>query len=245
MRIEVFDDHRKLATAAADIVHLGLSEFAGLAFGVATGSTPLGLYAELARRASLGVLDTSGLRIAALDEYLGVHPDEPGSYASYVVNRIARPLGVPASHVAVPDGLADTRTSGESYEDRLLQFGGVGVQIAGIGSNGHLGFNEPGTPFESTTHVVRLSKQTRVDNQPSFTSGPVPEFALTQGIATILRARRVLLLATGANKASAVARALTGIPDPSCPASALQLHPDVVVLLDRAAASALEVRVSA
>lgn len=240
MKIEVFDDQSQLATAAADIVHHSLSEFVGQAFGVATGSTPIALYAELARRAALGQLDPATLNIVALDEYLGLAPEHPGSFASYVHNRVASPLGLPAKRVAVLNGLADPRTACSDFEAKIKEFGGVGVQIAGIGSNGHLAFNEPGTPFESRTHVVRLSEQTRRDNKPAFPDSEVPEFALTQGIATIMDARRILLLATGESKAAAVARALTGIPDPSCPASALQRHPDVIVLLDRAAASSLE-----
>lgn len=239
MRIAVFDDRSQLAAAAADIVHAGLPEFVGRALGVATGSTPLAVYAELGRRAAEGTLDAAGLSLIALDEYLGVGPADPGSYQAYVTTRIAGPLGVSAERVAVLNGLADPQAECRDFEARIARMGGVGIQIVGIGANGHLAFNEPGTPFDSRTHVVRLSEQTRQDNQAAFGQAPVPQYALTQGIGTVLEARRIVLLATGEEKADAVARALTGEPDVSCPASALQRHPDVVVLLDRAAASAL------
>lgn len=245
MRVQVFDGSAALAAAGADVVHAGIAEFAGRALGVATGSTPLGLYAELSRRCAQGLMDPGALGIVALDEYLGVGPEHPGSYATYVRDRIARPLGIPDERVAVPDGLQEPGVACPAFEASIRRLGCVGVQVAGIGSNGHLGFNEPGTPFDSRTHIVQLSEQTRADNQAVFGTSPVPRFALTQGISTILDARRILLLATGAGKAEAVRRALTEAPDVDCPASAVQLHPDVVVLLDRDAASALPASVFA
>jgi glucosamine-6-phosphate deaminase len=245
VQLQVFTDQDRLAETAADIVERSLSEFAGRALGVATGDTPLRVYAELVRRAELGVLDTGGTSVVALDEYVGVPASDPGSYAAYVRNRIARPMGITADRVAVLDGMALPETACADFERRIRELGGVGLQVAGIGSNGHLAFNEPGTPFDSRTHMVRLSEQTRRDNGRVFPSGDVPRFALTQGIGTVLEAQRILLVATGRRKAAAVARALEGPPDPSCPTSALQLHPDVVVLLDDEAASELSAKVPA
>lgn len=245
MKVDVFADDDALTTAAADLVHLSITEFAGRALGIATGATPLGLYAELGRRAASGALDTAGLALVALDEYLGLGPSDEASFAAYVHSQVAAPLAIPSERVAVLDGMGDAQQECAAFERRIAEWGGVGVQIVGIGSNGHLAFNEPGTPFDSRTHVVRLSEQTRQDNRSSFMASAVPQFALTQGIATIMEAQRILLLARGASKAEAVARALTGAPDPSCPASVLQLHPDVVVLLDSAAAGALELPISA
>lgn len=201
--------------------------------GIATGRTPERLYAELARLAA-GGLDCSRLTIAALDEYVGLAADDPRSYRSYVMAKIAAPLGIPAESVLMPSAGVD----GARFDDVLAARGGVDLQILGIGRNGHIGFNEPGSAIDSATRVVELTASTRADNAEYFggDADAVPTHAATQGIGTILRARHVLLLASGESKLAAVRAAIGGAVTADVPASALQTHRDVVVIADTAAA---------
>jgi glucosamine-6-phosphate deaminase len=199
--------------------------------GVATGSSPLALYAALARRRADGLV-TEGLRLFALDEYVGISADDPRSYAAYVRSVIARPLGIPSENVHVPDG--STGADGAAYERAIAAAGGVDVQIVGIGRNGHIGFNEPGSDAETRTRVVELDESTRRANAEHFDGelSRVPTHAMTQGVATILSARRIVLVASGAAKAAALRAALTGPVTAANPASFLQRHPDVTVVAD-------------
>ncbi|MGE0216283.1 glucosamine-6-phosphate deaminase [Mycolicibacterium sp.] len=206
--------------------------------GVATGSSPEPVYRALARRVEDG-LDVSAVRWYALDEYIGLPPGHPQSYRSVLERLLIEPLGLPTSALRVPDGTAaDPDAAAQRYEADLVR-AGVDLQILGIGVNGHIGFNEPGTPFTSTTHRARLAESTRAANARFF-SGPeeVPHECLTQGLATIMRAARIELIATGRHKSAAVARALYGPVTEDCPASALQRHPHVRVSLDQASAAA-------
>lgn len=203
----------------------------GGVLGVATGSSPLALYAALIRRRAEG-LRTEGLRLFALDEYVGLSPDDPRSYAAYVRSMIAEPLGIPAENVRVPRGSTDA--DGAAYEHAIAEAGGVDVQIVGIGRNGHIGFNEPGSGAETRTRVVELDESTRRANAEHFDGdlAQVPTHALTQGVATILSARRIVLVAAGSAKAAALRAALTGPVTADNPASFLQRHPDVTVVAD-------------
>jgi len=211
--------------------------------GVATGSTPLPVYAALRAHASAGV-DFSQVSAFALDEYVGLPWGHPESYRAVINREVAEPLGLRADRVHVPDGsLANIGTAGESYERALIEHGGVDVQLLGIGATGHLGFNEPGSSFGSLTRVKTLTERTRVDNARFFASlDEVPIHCVTQGLGTILRARHLVLLAFGESKASAVAAAVEGPVTASMPGSAIQLHAHVTVVLDPAAASGLAFR---
>ncbi len=184
----------------------------------------LPVYRALAR----GSADFSAVRVVALDEYVGLPAGHPASFAAYVEREIAVPLGLPPEHVVVPRG-----SGGAELERGSRELGGVDLQLLGIGRNGHLAFNEPGSPLDSRSRVVALSETTRRDNAASFGDEPVPTHALTQGLGTILEARHLVLLATGEAKAEAVAAALTGPVTPDCPASVVQRHPQVTVVLDR------------
>ncbi len=237
MNVTVVDDDL-LASAAADALLSRLPAGAPARLGVATGGTPMRLYAELARRSAAGQIDLSGAVVVALDEYVGLDAGDPHSYAAYVRDRIADPLGIPPANVLVPlGGSAHPECAAAEFEARVADVGGVDVQIAGIGSNGHLAFNEPGSPLDSTTRVVELSERTRADNARFFGDRieDVPRHAITQGLATICRARSILLLASGPGKAGALAAALHGPVVADVPASVLQRHPDVTVIADRAA----------
>lgn len=207
--------------------------------GVATGSTPEPLYRELAR--TRGDRDLSGLTAFALDEYVGLPEGHPESYREVLRREVVEPLGLDPSQVHVPpadpEGLAD---AGERYEAAIAAAGGVGLQILGIGTDGHVGFNEPGSSLASRTRMKTLTEQTRRDNARFFASvDEVPRHCVTQGIGTIREARHLLLLAFGEGKAPALAAALEGPVSASVPGSALQLHPHVTVIADEAAASEL------
>ncbi|WP_440696200.1 glucosamine-6-phosphate deaminase [Clavibacter nebraskensis] len=244
--VRAVDDPAGLGSAAADVVQAFLGEDPAGVLGVATGSTPEPLYAELAWRRRERALVTDGLSLVALDEYVGLPPGHPESYLSFVRHRIAQPLGVPDARVVVPDGsAADPHHAAAEHERRIRRLGGAGLQIVGIGANGHLGFNEPGSPFAGITRVVQLADATRRANARYFGGDParVPTHAVTQGIATIMSAARILLVASGAHKADALAAALAGPVTTAVPASVLQRHRRVTVVADRAALTALHGRV--
>ncbi|WP_125131326.1 glucosamine-6-phosphate deaminase [Microbacterium sp. 10M-3C3] len=207
--------------------------------GLATGSTPLPVYAAL-REALTGV-DVSHVRGFALDEYVGLDPRHPQSYRSVIRREVVEPLGLDPDRIHVPDGRLDgIEGAGDAYERAIAAAGGVDLQLLGIGSDGHIGFNEPGSSFASRTRVKTLTRQTRADNARFFDApDDVPRHCITQGLGTILDARHLVLLAFGAGKAAAVAGAVEGAVTASLPASAIQLHPHVTVVVDEAAAAEL------
>lgn len=209
--------------------------------GVATGSSPLGTYANLAEMVQRGELDVTDVTMFALDEYVGLAQDHPESYHSVIRNAVTVPLGLHPSQVHVPNGEAgDLAAECADYEHRISAVGGVDLQLLGIGTNGHLGFNEPSSSFASRTRMATLTPQTRADNARFFASiEEVPIHCVTQGLGTILDARSLVLVAQGEAKADAVARSVEGPLSSMCPGSALQLHPDATVVVDRAAASKL------
>lgn len=198
--------------------------------GLATGSSPLPLY-----RALRGV-DLARARGFALDEYAGIDHAHPESYHSVIRRDVVEPLGMDPGRVRVPDS-----AGADAYDDAIAAAGGVDLQILGIGANGHIGFNEPGSGLDTRTRVVALTERTRQDNRRFFGGDVdlVPTHAVTQGLATILSARSILLIAAGRAKADAVAAAIEGPVTSECPASSLQRHPAVTYLLDAEAASGL------
>ncbi|RUQ99147.1 glucosamine-6-phosphate deaminase [Labedella endophytica] len=207
--------------------------------GLATGSTPLPVYEALRDR--LAGVDVSRVRGFALDEYVGLDTAHPESYRSVITREVVEPLGLDPRHIRTPDGSLDgIARAGEDYEEAIVAAGGIDVQILGIGTDGHIGFNEPGSSFASRTRVKTLTRQTREDNARFFeTIDDVPMHCITQGLGTILRARTLVLLAFGEGKAEAVAGAVEGPVTASLPGSAIQLHEHVTVIVDEAAASRL------
>jgi glucosamine-6-phosphate deaminase len=226
------------ALVADEIVRLVLSDPEAV-LGLATGSTPLPVYEALPAR--LAGVDVSRVRGFALDEYVGLDPAHPESYRSVIHREVVEPLGLDPARVRVPNGsLEGIEHAGSDYEAAIVEAGGVDLQILGIGTDGHIGFNEPGSSFASLTRVKTLTQQTRDDNARFFDSvDDVPMHCITQGLGTIMRARHLVLLAFGAGKAEAVAGALEGPVTASLPGSAIQLHPHVTVVVDEAAASRL------
>ncbi|GGQ57058.1 glucosamine-6-phosphate deaminase [Streptomyces asoensis] len=211
--------------------------------GVATGSTPLPVYQALAAQVRAGGADTARARIAQLDEYVGLPAEHPESYRSVLRREVLEPLGIGTEAFLGPDGTAeDVQAACAAYEDALAAAGGVDLQLLGIGTDGHIGFNEPCSSLRSRTRIKTLTEQTRVDNARFFDGDieQVPHHVITQGIGTILEARHLVLLATGEGKADAVAATVEGPVAAVCPASALQLHPHATVVVDEAAASKLK-----
>jgi len=208
--------------------------------GLATGSTPLPVYQAL--RPRLEGVDVSRVRGFALDEYVGIDPAHPESYRSVITREVVEPLGLNPELIHTPNGALETiEHAGEDYEAAIAAAGGVDVQILGIGTSGHIGFNEPGSSFASRTRVKTLIEQTRIDNARFFESiDDVPVHCITQGLGTILEARHLFLLAFGEGKADAVAAAVEGPVTSSLPGSAIQLHPHVTVVVDEAAATGFE-----
>lgn len=207
--------------------------------GLATGSTPLPVYEAL--RPRLAGVDVSRVRGFALDEYVGIAPGHPQSYRAVIDREVVEPLGLDRARIHVPDGSPDgIERAGDAYEEAIRAAGGVRLQLLGIGTDGHIGFNEPGSSFASLTRVKTLTEQTRRDNARFFdTIDDVPRHCITQGLGTILRADHLVLLAFGEGKAEAVAGAVEGPLTASLPASAIQLHPHATVVVDEAAASRL------
>ena len=228
---------------AAALINNAVRARPATVLGLATGSTPLRLYQALIQACRDG-LDFSRVRTFNLDEYYGVAPDHPQSYRRFMNEHLFSHLNLKPANTHVPDGLArDVAAHCAAYEAEMRAAGGVDIQVLGIGSDGHIGFNEPGSSLASRTRLVALTPQTVSDNARFFaTVDEVPRHAISMGIGTILEAKRCIMLGFGANKAKAVRAALEGGVSQFTPASALQMHPDTTVFLDEAAAADLQLK---
>lgn len=206
--------------------------------GLATGSTPLRLYRQLVKLCSEGEISFKRVRSFNLDEYIGLNEGHEQSYRYFINHNLFEGIDIDPANTRVPNGM-DTKNC-ESYDDEIIAAGGIDLQLLGIGIDGHIGFNEPGTPFESRTHVVELEQSTRLANSRFFSSlDEVPTHAVTMGIQTVMNARRIILMATGESKAKIVKAFIEGPVCEEVPASVLRLHPRATVYLDEKAASLL------
>ena len=242
MKITVFDNERVLARTLAVQIAASLGQRPATVLGLATGRTPIRLYHELGTLHAHGQADFSRATTFNLDEFAGVERDHPGSYRVFMQEHLFSRVNLPPENVHFLDGaVADPEAECERYETAIAAAGGIDLQILGIGTNGHIGFNEPARALEPRTHLVTLKASTRRSNAGLFHGDPeqVPSQALSMGMATILHARRIVLIATGKSKARCVERMVKGPIDTRMPASFLQLHRDVELALDRAAAAAL------
>ena len=242
MRIVTYSTASSAASAAASLVLRHLSQNPRLVIGLPTGNTPIPMYRALVRAYERGRADFSRATTFNLDEFIGLDPDDPGSYCSYMKAAFFAHVNLSATRAHVPASRSsDWRREVARYDASIARAGGLDVVVLGVGSNGHLGFNEPGPMLEAHTHRVALRPESRRANAHLFGGRwqDVPTHALSMGIGTILTAKHVILLATGSNKARVVARALKGPVTTGLPASLLQVHPDVVVVLDRDAAGGL------
>lgn len=241
MEVVICRDEKQVGEVAADRVVAHLEGRATPVIGLATGSSPLALYAELARRIDAGELDLSYSMGFALDEYVGLDPEHPLSYRQTILRTVVEPMGMNPDRVRVPNGFtADLEAAAQEYEDAIKRAGGVDVQVLGIGTNGHIGFNEPASSFSSRTRLKTLTQQTRQDNARFFDDGEtVPTHCVTQGLGTIMESRVAVLVATGESKAPAIRDMVEGPVAAVCPASILQFHRRAIVVIDEAAASQL------
>jgi glucosamine-6-phosphate deaminase len=242
MRVIVLADAEQVVRAAASRIAELVRGRPAAVLGLATGGTVQGVYRELIRLHRECDLRFAQVRSFNLDEYLGLPHDHPQSYHTFMREQLFDHIDLPEAQRWIPDGMAaDPRAHGQWYEERIAAAGGIDLQLLGIGRDGHIGFNEPGSSLASRTRVKALTQQTREDNARFFGSVErVPPLAITMGVGTILAARECLLLATGESKAVAVAAMIEGPLMASVPATALQLHPRTTVLVDRAAAGRLQ-----
>jgi len=237
MQIHVYKTRELAAKACATIIAAEILNKPNMVLGLPTGSSPVPTYAELIRMNKEGVLDFSKVISYNLDEYVGLEPTHPCSYRYFMNEQLFDHINIDKANTHVPDGITcDT----EGYEQAIKNAGGVDLQLLGIGSDGHIGFNEPADEFVYPTNIVKLTDQTIDDNARFFNSrDEVPTSAISMGIGSIMSAKRVILIATGKNKAKAIAAAIKGPVVPSMPASILQMHQNVQFLLDEDAASEL------
>ena len=228
---------------ATDMITEAVRKRPETVLGLATGSTPTLLYKALIQAHRDG-LDFSRVRTFNLDEYHGLAPDHPQSYRRFMEEQLFNHLNLDLANTHVPDGLAkDVAAHCAAYEAEIKAAGGIDIQVLGIGSNGHIGFNEPASSLVSRTRLVALTQQTISDNARFFDAADeVPRHAISMGIGTILEAKRCIMLCFGEHKAKAVRAAIEGGVSQFTPASALQMHPDTTVFLDEAAAADLELK---
>ncbi len=243
MEVIICSDEAQVGEVAADRVVAQLTGKPEPVLGLATGSSPTTLYQELCRRVEAGEIDLSKAHGFALDEYVGIDPDHPLSYRQTVLQMAVEPLGMDPSRVHVPNGFTtDIEGGAREFENRIKKLGGVDVQVLGIGTNGHLGFNEPTSSLSSRTRLKTLTWQTREDNSRFFAKSDqeMPTHCVTQGLGTIMEAAACVLVATGEHKAAAVHDMVEGPVSAFCPGSILQFHQKAFVVIDEAAAAKLE-----
>ena len=242
-QMTVEDDHAAVGRRAARLVDEAIRTTPGIVLALPTGGTPIPMYAELVRLHGERGTDWSRVTTFNLDEYLGVGPDHPESYARYMDEHLFSAVGKPEGRRRLPDGMApDPEAECDRYERAIEQSGGIDVAVVGVGVNGHVGFNEPGAALTARTHVALLAPETWERNHPALARehggfSPDASFAraYTMGIGTILQARRIVLIAAGEGKREVLRAALAGPVTTQIPASLLQLHRELTVVLDHAA----------
>jgi glucosamine-6-phosphate deaminase len=241
MQILTYDTPQSAAAAAAMAFADEIIKKPRAALGLATGSTPIPLYREFIRLNRAGMIDFSRVTTWNLDEYVGLAPDHPAGYRYFMNEQLFRHVNIDIKNTHVPSGTADDLArEAAAYDAAIAASGGIDIQLLGIGHNGHIGFNEPGDVFTYETHVMELTQSTIDANARNFDApGDVPQRAISMGVGAIMAARRIVLIATGAGKARAIAGMVNGPIDPGLPASILRCHVNVQVFLDKAAAGSL------
>lgn len=237
MRVYCAKDYNHASRVAANIISAQVIMKSDCVLGLATGSTPIGTYEELIRRYEQGDLDFSRVHSINLDEYRGLSPENDQSYRYFMNTHLFDKINIDKKNTYVPDGLEpDKEKACRDYEEIIRVHGGVDLQVLGLGHNGHIGFNEPGSVFEKETHCVTLSETTREANARFFNSmDEVPTEAYTMGIGSIMQAKKIVVIVTGEGKREIVKKAFQGPITPEVQASVLQLHNDVILVGDEAA----------
>ncbi len=240
MKTVIFETYEQMCKFASDIICDVVRAKPDAVLGLATGSTSIGVYKEMCKQFGNG-LSFAKTRTVNLDEYVGLRPDHDQSYAYFMRAHLFDKVNLEKNNTFLPCGTAPDLEAECARYNALLDRLPRDVQLLGLGSDGHIAFNEPGSPFDSRTRVVELASGTIKDNSRLFDRlDDVPRFAVSMGIADIMSAAKVVLLANGKHKAQAVKAMLTGKVDPSCPAGVLQLHKDATVILDKEAACLLQ-----
>lgn len=241
MRIIVAKDYDVLSKKAADIVASQLILKPKSVLGLATGGTPVGMYRELVKMFREGKFSFKDVTTFNLDEYYGLDRDNPQSYYYYMMENLFKHVDIDLNNINIPNGRTENiEKECMEYEEKIEKAGGIDLQVLGIGKNGHIGFNEPDVKFEAKTHLVRLDEDTIRANSRFFNSiEEVPTKAISMGIKTIMHSRKIIMLASGTEKAGIIEKMVNGPITPDVPASILQLHPDVTLILDVDAASEL------
>ena len=239
MKIIETNSYAELSSRAADILAAQIILKPDCVLGLATGSSPIGLYDSLVERYEAGVLDFSAVRSVNLDEYRGLDGENDQSYRYFMDTHLFNRVNIDKANTNVPDGkAADAAAEGARYDALIRSLGGIDIQLLGIGLDGHIGFNEPDDYFTGPTHEVELDPSTIEANARFFASiDDVPRSAITMGMASIMQARKIVLIASGSNKKAIMDKALFGPITPEVPASILQMHPDFVLVADEAALS--------
>ena len=242
MRIYAAKDYKDMSRKAANLISAQVIMKPDAVLGLATGSTPVGAYEQLREWHDKGDLDFSAIRSVNLDEYKGLSGEHDQSYRYFMNHNLFDHVNIKKENTNVPSGLAqDAEAECRRYDGVMRELGGIDLQRLGIGGNGHIGFNEPCADFPVATHLVDLTQSTIEANARFFASADdVPKQALTMGIGTIMKARKILVVASGADKADAVRKTVQGPVTPDVPASILQLHPNVTIIGDEAALSGLK-----
>ncbi|MFR4352218.1 MAG: glucosamine-6-phosphate deaminase [Roseburia sp.] len=241
MRVYRAKDYEEMSRKAANIISAQVILKPDCVLGLATGSSPVGTYAQLVERCGNGDLDFSEVKTVNLDEYRGLDHDNDQSYYYFMMQNLFGKVNIDLANTNVPNGMEpDAEKECARYEAKIRALGGVDLQLLGIGHNGHIGFNEPSAQFDATTHCVDLTQSTIEANKRFFASiDDVPKQAYTMGIGTIMQAKKILMVVSGAEKAEIVKRSFFGPVTPEVPASVLQLHPDFILVGDEAALSAI------
>ncbi len=238
MKISVFNSYDEISAYAAETVAILIEEKPDCILGLPTGSTPLGLYSRLIDMNRAGRISFARVTTYNLDEYYPIAPDHPQSYRYFMNTNLFDHIDIPKDHTFVPNGLAkDPETEGAAYDAAIRQSGGIDLQVLGIGQNGHIGFNEPHPDYLiAGTHTTSLTENTLDANSRFFSSkDEMPRFAFTMGIASIMHAKKIIMLVSGRDKHEALLRMLDEKIAPDCPATLLKAHPDVTILCDKEA----------
>lgn len=241
MRIIIVENYEEMSIKAASIVKSQVILKPVCVLGCATGQTPLGTYRELIKAYQNKEVDFAQVTFFNLDEYCKIEKHNPQSYHYYMKENFFNHIHAKKNNTFIPDGMAlDMDAECKNYDQKIREYGGIDLQILGIGGNGHIGFNEPSACYNPQTHVIELTEETIADNARYFESkSDVPVAAVTMGIEAIMKAKRVVLLASGKGKADAIYKTIKGGICPQVPASILQLHPDAIFVIDKDAAALL------
>lgn len=242
MKIIKTESYNKMSRTAANILSAQVILKSKSVLGLATGSTPVGMYKQLIEWNRKGDVDFSAVTTFNLDEYVGLPANDSNSYSAFMQNMFFNHININPDNVHIPNGMTE-RVDEEctGYDRQIVEAGGIDIQVLGIGHNGHIGFNEPGVCFMRDTHLVELSESTKEANARFFNGkATVPSCAITMGMGTIMRAKKIVLLCCGKEKAEILKKTIYGDIDPIIPASVLQLHSDVTVIADGPALSAIE-----